>query len=208
MTTLVNARKITNQYAFTLFEVLVAVSIFALIGTISMTNLLQISRSSERVIDAQKQMADLQFALGYFTKDINQLVNRDIRDQYGDEQPKLQVSTERVTFTRAGWSNLLRHKRSDLQRVEYRLFNNKLQRRYWVQLDQSYSEQVIDQDLLSGVEHFSIQLLTKSEKSYKVWPTDLTSVENVSAPVALQLDLEISGFGKVQRIYEIIDVLV
>ena len=40
---------------FTLFEILIAVSIFAIIGTIAMGSLIQVGRTGERVSDAQYQ---------------------------------------------------------------------------------------------------------------------------------------------------------
>ncbi len=191
-----------NFKGFTLFEVLVAVSIFAVIGAMTMSSLIQVGRTGEQVTESQRQLSEVQFALGYMGKDIIQMVNRKIRDQYGDEQSQLIIDEGRLTFTRQGWNNLLQQPRSNLQRVEYALVDDVLQRRYWPQLDQSYSEVKIEQALLTGVEDFSVKLLTTGKEEIDSWPQgDQDSSE--LKPVALELNLEILKFGKVQRVYEI-----
>jgi general secretion pathway protein J len=194
-----------SQRGFTLFEILIAVSIFALIGAMTMTNLIQVGRAGEQISDAQRQLSELQFALGYFGKDIIQLTNRKIRDQYGDQQAQFILDDESLTFTRAGWSNLLQQTRSNLQRVQYRLEDKVLKRIYWPQLDQAYTEDKIEQDVLRGVESFSVKLLTSGEQEIESWPDETQTTSE--KPVALELTLEISGFGEVRRIYEITDVL-
>ena len=147
-----------NIKGFTLFEVLVAVSIFAVIGAMTMGSLIQVGRTGEQVNAANMKLSEIQFALGYLGKDITQIVNRKIRDQYGDEQHQLVIAENQFTFTRQGWNNLLQQNRSNLQRVEYILVDEVLQRRYWPQLDQSYTEVRMDQNLLQGVEDFSVKL--------------------------------------------------
>lgn len=191
---------------FTLFEILIAVSIFAIIGTIAMGSLIQVGRTGERVSDAQYQLSQIQFALGYLGRDITQLVNRRVRDQYGDEQPQLKIDEKSLVFTRAGWSNLLGQPRSNLQRVEYRLEDDILQRRYWPQLDQSYTEVSIEQNLLSGVEDFSVRLITLGKETYESWPIDFQANDPVR-PVAIEFTVELTNFGRIQRIYEVADAL-
>ena len=179
-----------------------AVSIFAVIGAMTMSSLIQVGRTGEQVTESQRQLSEVQFALGYMGKDVIQMVNRKIRDQYGDEQSQLIIDEGRLTFTRQGWNNLLQQPRSNLQRVEYALVDDVLQRRYWPQLDQSYSEVKIEQVLLKGVEEFSVKLLTKGKEEIESWPQgDQDSSE--LKPVALELNLELVKFGKVQRVYEI-----
>lgn len=188
---------------FTLFEILVAVSIFAVMGTISMSNLIQVGRTGEQVTQVQQQLAEIQFALGYIGKDLAQLSDRKVRDQYGDEQPQFEVVDNRVVFTRAGWSNLLQQPRSSLQRVEYRLQDENLQRRFWPQLDQPYIESSVEQVLLHDVEDLRIRLLTNGDEKLDSWPPDAQTQSTPPAPVALEMTLELEDFGQVQRVYEL-----
>ena len=96
--------------------------------------------------------------------------------------------------------------RSNLQRVEYRLEDDILQRRYWPQLDQSYTEVSIEQNLLSGVEDFSVRLITLGKETYESWPIDFQANDPVR-PVAIELTFEVTNFGRIQRIYEVADAL-
>jgi general secretion pathway protein J len=196
----------SSSRGFTLFEILVAVSIFAIIGTMTMSSLIQVGRTGEQVSEAQRELSRIQFALGYLGKDVIQLVNRKIRDQFGDEQPQLKITENSLVFTRSGWGNLLGQPRSNLQRVEYRLDDDNLQRRYWPQLDQAYTEMTVEQNLLSNVEDFSIRLLTAGEETYDTWPVDVLTSEPLK-PVAIELILNLKGFGEIRRIYELSDAL-
>jgi len=192
----------THQRGFTLFEILIAVSIFAVIGTIAMTSLIQVGRTGERVTQQQQLLSDIQFTLGYFGKDWSQMIDRKVRDQYGDVQSQLQLNENGLRFTRQGWSNLLQQKRSNLQRVEYRLQDNTLQRRFWPQLDQGYSEVAVEQDLLGDVEKFEVKLLTGGKDSIDHWPKN-TQDTTSKKPIALQITLVVKGFGEIHRIYEL-----
>lgn len=191
---------------FTLFEILVAVSIFAVISSMTMSSLIQVGRTGEKVSESQQQLSEIQFALGYLSKDIVQMSNRKIRDQYGDEQPQLLIAENRLVFTRNGWSNLLQQPRSNLQRVQYQLVDNNFQRVYWPELDQSYTEVSVTQTLLQKVEEFSVKLLTKGQESFESWPLDAQNT-SAASPVAIELTLKLTGLGQVQRIYEISDAL-
>lgn len=192
---------------FTLFEVLVAVSIFAVIGAMTMSSLIQVSRTGEQVSAANLKLSDIQFALGYLGKDIAQIINRKIRDQYGDPQDQLIIAENQFTFTRQGWSNLLQQTRSNLQRVEYTLVDGVLMRRYWPQLDQAYTEVKIEQKLLQDVEDFSVKLITPdTPEKIDSWPLDVSS-ENSAKPVAIELTLNVKDFGQIQRIYEVSSAL-
>ncbi|MBL7000599.1 MAG: type II secretion system minor pseudopilin GspJ [Gammaproteobacteria bacterium] len=191
---------------FTLFEILVAVSIFAVISSMTMSSLIQVGRTGEKVSESQQQLSEIQFALGYLSKDIVQMSNRKIRDQYGDEQPQLLIAENRLVFTRNGWSNLLQQPRSNLQRVQYQLVDNNFQRVYWPELDQSYTEASVTQTLLQKVEEFSVKLLTKGQESFESWPLDAQNT-SAASPVAIELTLKLTGLGQVQRIYEISDAL-
>ena len=193
------------QSGFTLFEVLIAVSVFAVIGALTMTNLIQVGRTGERVSDMQQQLSDIQFALGYLGKDLTQMVDRKVRDQYGDEQAQLIVKEEAISFTRAGWANLLQQSRSNLQRVEYKLEDNTLKRIFWPQLDQGYIEQKIEQEMLQGVEAFEVKLLTTGKETIDFWPLEVEP--QTEDPVALEFTLELNGFGEIRRVYELNDVL-
>jgi general secretion pathway protein J len=133
------------------------------------------------------------------------LIDRKVRDRYGDEQNQFILADKVMTFTRTGWANLLQQKRSQLQRVSYRLEDDKLLREYWLELDQGYEEQKVQQPLLSDVENFEVKLITPGEDKLDTWPPD-TEEPNAARPLAIEVNLEIKGFGLVTRIFEVTDV--
>lgn len=193
-----------RSQGFTLFEVLIAVSIFALIAAMTMTNLIQVGKTGEKVSLAQKQLSEIQFALAYLGKDMAQLIAREVRDKYGDSQEALILEEEQFSFTRTGWSNLLQQERSQLQRVSYKLDDSRLIRSYSIHLDQGYIDEPLQQVLLNNVEKFEVELVLESEETLSSWPPDETQTESV-VPVAVKVSVDIQGFGEIFRIYEIAD---
>ena len=78
-----------RSQGFTLLEVLVAVGITAMIG-VGATQLLANIIDSRRITDIRaEQLASLQRFNMVVSRDIEQIINRGIRDQYGDPQPAL-----------------------------------------------------------------------------------------------------------------------
>ncbi len=187
-------------------EIMVAVSIFALIAAMTMTNLIQVGKAGEQVSETHTRLSEVQFALAYLAKDLAQLTARPVRDQYGDRQSALRLLQNRLAFTRGGWRNLLGQPRSDLQRVEYLLQDDKLIRRFWPQLDQSYEDVHIDQPLLTGVDEMTVELLTAGKPRYSVWPPEIPGDNQAQKPVAVEFVLNLQNFGRVERVFEIIDV--
>ena len=188
---------------FTLFEMLIAVSIFAIIGVLAFGGLGQMTRTGQAVADANNRLSDLQFAVVYFSRDWTQVSPRKIRNQYGDEESNIIIDDGVITFTRSGWSNLLGQKRSTLQRVQYLVIENQLIRRHWRSLDQGISELPLQAVLLDDVESLEVEFLDASEKSIRVWPVD--SELDGGRPVVLAFRLDLSDIGEISRILELPD---
>jgi general secretion pathway protein J len=186
---------------FTLFEMLIAVSIFAIIGVVAFGGLGQMTRTGQAVADANNRLSNLQFAVVYFTRDWTQVSPRKIRDQYGDEQSNIVLDDGIITFTRSGWSNLLGHKRSTLQRVQYLVIDKQLVRRHWQSIDQGIGELPLESVLLDGVESMEVEFLNALEQPIETWPVE-SSVQD-GAPIALAFRLDLSDIGEITRILEL-----
>ena len=130
-----------HKQGFTLLEMLVAIVIFAVVSGIAYSALNQTIKIGNRVSEADRRLSELQFALTYFNQDWMQVSPRKIRNQYGDTENQVVLADNRISFTRSGWNNLLQHKRSELQRVQYELVDHNLVRRYWRSLDQGIGEE-------------------------------------------------------------------
>ena len=188
---------------FTLFEMLIAVSIFAIIGVLAFGGLGQMTRTGQAVADANNRLSDLQFAVVYFSRDWTQVSPRKIRNQYGDEESNIIIEDGVITFTRSGWSNLLGQKRSTLQRVQYEVIENQLIRRHWRSLDQGIAELPLQAVLLDDVESLEVEFLDASEKAIRVWPVD--SDLDGGRPVVLAFRLDLTDIGEITRILELPD---
>ena len=182
---------------------LIAVSIFAIIGVLAFGGLGQMTRTGQAVADANNRLSDLQFAVVYFSRDWTQVSARKIRNQYGDEESNIVIDDGVITFTRSGWSNLLGHKRSTLQRVQYLVLENQLIRRHWRSLDQGIAELPLQAVLLDDVESLEVEFLDALEKPIRTWPVD--SALDGGKPIVLAFRLDLTDIGEITRILELPD---
>lgn len=188
---------------FTLFEMVIAVSIFAIMGVVAFGGLGQMTRTGQAVADANERLANMQFAVAYFNRDWTQVSPRKVRNQYGDEEHNIVISDAAITFTRSGWSNLLGRKRSTLQRVQYLQIDDQLVRRHWRSLDQRVGEEPLQTVLLDDIEGVEIEFVDALGQPIRSWPNELGS--NTGAPIVLALRLDLAGIGEITRLLEIPD---
>ena len=192
---------VKRNQGFTLFEMVIAVSIFALMGVIAFGGLGQMTRTGQAVADANDRLSDLQFAVVYFNREWIQVSPRRIRNQFGDEEPNIVIDDNVISFTRSGWSNILGHRRSTLQRVQYLLLDNKFVRRHWRSLDQGIAEQPIQTVLLENVESVEVVFQDGLGKSIEEWP--LGAGSDKREPIMLMFRLELPDMGEITRLLEV-----
>ena len=188
---------------FTLLEVVVAVSIFAVIGVIALTGLGKMTRDGQALADANNRLSDLQFAVVYFDRDWAQVSPRAIRNQYGDQEGNIVIADDAITFTRNGWGNLLGHRRSNLQRVQYIVDDERLLRRYWQSLDQGIGERPVETVLLDNVESMEVAFVNPAGGLVRSWPVDASY--NDGQPILLSVKLELPDRGDILRLLEVPD---
>ena len=190
-----------SQCGFTLIEMVIAVSIFALMSAMAYSGLNHTIKIGSQVSEANQRLSELQFGLAYFARDWMQVSPRKIRNQYGDEENNIVLEGNSITFTRSGWTNLLQSKRSELQRVQYLLVDNNLVRRHWRSLDQGIAEQPLTTILIHDVESLAINFINPSELEIPDWPDE--SGRDGDDPIALIIDIELARMGQIRRILEI-----
>lgn len=190
-----------KQAGFTLFEMVVAVGIFAVMGAIAYPGLTQMAKTGQAVSESNLRISELQFAVAYINRDWLQVSPRKIRNRYGDEESNILIENNSITFTRGGRSNLLQQKRSSLQRVTYSLVGKNLTRQHWLSLDQGVGEEAFSTVLLKNVNDFEIGFIDSSEKIIETWP----AIQGIASqkPIALSFSIELDGFGLINRILEV-----
>ena len=188
-----------ERSGFTLVEALVALMLFGLIAAAG-TAVLSVSIDNRFAVrEATDRTAGLQRTRSLLKADLGQATGRRTRDRNGEPQA-LALSGATVPgspvliLTRAGWSNAGRAERSSLQRVEYSLVENRLERRASPFLDGSRPGP--PQQLLTGVTDMSVTFLQDGRESLNPAPGP-----SGSAPDAVRLDFTLRGYGRVSQLF-------
>jgi general secretion pathway protein J len=201
------ARPLRFGYGFTLLELLVAISVFAIMSVMAYGGLSQIISNNTSAEKSMARMQEVQLTMYTLTRDFNQIIQRDIRDEYGTEQSYLVADNNPdmvVEFTRGGHRNPANLLRSNLQRVAYQLKENKLIRLAWPQLDRVQGMEPYNSELLSNIEKFDLRYLDASAEWHDQWPplnTDPAAA--LPLPVAIQVDMTLKDWGDIKRLYKV-----
>lgn len=191
---------------FTLIEMLVALSIFAVTGTAATLMLGRMSDFKVRLDARSEQLAQLQRAHHRIMTDIKQLVWRPVRDEIGRAGIALTggTSTKLLEFTRRGWRNPLQQRRSDLQRVLYRYEDGHLHRLFWRVLDRSPVAEPVRQSLISGLRDAQIIFIDDRGLTSRFWPVPERSVGAGRHLLAVRIILDTDYFGRLEWLAPVI----
>ena len=181
-----------GHQGFTLLEVLVAVAITATLGVGASQLLRSVIDAKNATEISSQQLVSLQRFNQVLSRDMEQFINRSIRDTYGDEQASLLLDSGdyAIEFTRAGWRNspVSQDPRSTLQRVAYRMESldddvckparerllqwgteqpdgDCLVRYFWRVLDRSSDSEPMAQVVLEQVNELEIDLLAEKQSN-------------------------------------------
>jgi len=158
-------RRVTG---FTLIELVVAMSIFALLSLAGwqVFNNLMITR--ERASIQAARLSAEQLAYGQMLRDLSQAVARPVRDQAGT-QPALLLDAQRLSFTRTGYFDPRFSQVSPLERVQYVLDGEQLVRLATPQIDQMSVAQPTRTVLLRDVQQLRFEALNPEPQP--LWPS-------------------------------------
>jgi len=195
---------------FTLLEVLVAVAIFVIVGMLAMTGYNELSTQSTRVETSAARVRAVQSTMQHFNQDFATLEPRPVRQPMGDGMiPAIRADNnqqdEIVELTRSGWSNPAGVPRPTLQRVAYRLQDQKLRRDYWVSLDHVTTEDPVSTVMLDKVKSLKLRFLASNRQWQEQWPPLGYSAPDVMTvrPMAVEITLELEDWGKIVRLIEV-----
>lgn len=201
----------TRHAGFTLLEVLIAISIFALLALGTYRMLSSVLASDETVRRNELQLRELQRAFSVLEQDLAQAGPRPIRDAFGDVQPALLGESEpqALELSRLGWRNPLGSARSNWQRVRWQLDGETLQRRYWNVLDQAVDSQPQVQQVLSHVRSYKLRYLDSQGNWLSQWPPEGMNANASGAmqrlPRAVEISLEHAHYGLLTRVLRLPD---
>ncbi|HKJ07579.1 MAG TPA: type II secretion system minor pseudopilin GspJ [Gammaproteobacteria bacterium] len=205
-----------NAAGFTLLELLVALTIFAVLAVMAYGGLETVMDTRAQVETKAARLANLQVVYSRMAQDIQQTVARTIRDSYGDPRPALIGGTGQqptLEFTRGGWTNPSGELRSNLQRVGYGLEKNQLVRLSWMVLDQAQDSKPYKQVMLDGVQTFRVRFLDQNGTWQDTWPPAGTvgasgvvnpaGVGGALLPKGVEVTLELKHGGTLRWLFQV-----
>ena len=195
---------------FTLLEVLVAIAVFAVVAALAYGGFNQLSQQRDIVERSANRTRAVQSAVQRMSEDFEMLEPRPIREPLGETlEPALRVTEARVDtiadLTRAGWTNPAGMTRSTLQRVTYRLQDNKLQRAYWNALDRTLTAEPTSAVLLDNVRNVAFRFMDQNQSWHQQWPPLGYSGPDAARlrPIAVEITIELEDWGKIVRLVEV-----
>lgn len=189
----------TFRSGFTLIEALVALMLFGLIAAAG-TAVLSVSIDHRFAVRAATdRTAELQRTRSLLKADLGQATSRRTRDRNGEPHPLALAGARApgdpvLVVTRAGWSNAGDAGRSSLQRVEYGLVGDRLERRISPFLDGSRPGP--PQLLLSGVTDLTVTFVEDGRETPGPTPGSTGS-----PPDAVRMDLTLAGYGRFTQLF-------
>ncbi len=203
-----NSAAFHRQYfsrGFTLLELLVALAIFGLIAVMSYSGLSAVLNQQSQTEVAAERLSELQKTYLIMQRDIEQMVPRPMRDEFGDEQAAL-VGGDTLRFTRGGWSNPVGYPRSNLQRVGYAYDDEQLKRYSWAVLDRAQDSEPLEQPLVH-VEGMAIRYLAANDEWQEQWPAASAAANTEEPPAdlpkAIEVTIEHAEFGPLVWLFQL-----
>lgn len=191
---------------FTLLELLVALSIFAIVAVLAYGGLGSVLDQRILTEESAERLADLQKTYLIVQRDIEQLVPRAIRDEFGDGRAAINGAT-RFWLTRGGWSNPLNNPRSSLQRVGYALEEQQLMRYSWLVLDRAQDSEVREQVLASQITAMRMRYLDGDDAWQEQWPPEQVTQSGEppsgELPKAVEMTLEHEHYGEIRWLFQL-----
>jgi general secretion pathway protein J len=189
-----------RRNGFTLVELMVALVIFGMLSAAGVA-LLSFSVRVQAVAEERLgDLAQLRRAGALLAGDLAQAAPRVHRDQSGAARPAFAGSAgdtagPALAFVRRGWENVEGEARPSLQRVEYRLSGDRLERVAWPLIDGAAPLAPVT--LIDGVRSLRLRYRDKQGQWRPRWdptqPTDL--------PLAVEMVLDAQGSGATRQLF-------
>ena len=200
-----------RQAGFTLLEMVVAVGIFALMSALAYGGLNSALNTRAHADTQADRLAQLQKAMLIISRDIEQAIERPVRDNYADEQPPFSgggFGSSILEFSRTGRANPMGQQRSHLQRVGYAVMEDQLLRQAWPVVDRSLDSEPFEAVVLEGVAGVDLRFMDKDREWQTQWPLDNLGLPPNQTPPAMpravEITLDLEDWGRVRRIFEVV----
>lgn len=187
---------------FTLIEILVALFILAIMGTMATVALRRIILAKTIETTHVQAMEALELAVARLRLDISQMIDRPIRDVSGEPLASVSGTATGLSFTRTGNINPLGQQRiSHLQRIHYE-GGAELTRTTWDALDPVKNTKENEAVLLKTVSGWHITYYDTTLKASSTWPVKRDQPANMKdepdpLPTAIAIEFKDPLLGQV-----------
>ncbi|MDF1655595.1 MAG: type II secretion system minor pseudopilin GspJ [Coxiellaceae bacterium] len=194
--------------AFTLFEILIAVFIFAILGALAGLTLHSTIKTHQRLNNIDDALMNIQISLLLWQRNVENIVDRPITAANGATYPAVSTTDGGVAFTTFGRLNPgFDDKSSFLTRVGFVFKEGKLVFENWSVLDfTADSSAPATKVLLNNVQSMQIQFIDQHNRLVSFWPqpqqmaNSRQKQKQPDLPKAIILTMSLKKWGRVQRI--------
>jgi general secretion pathway protein J len=189
-----------KRNGFTLVELLVALLIFGMLSAAGVA-LLSFSVTAQAAADERLgALAEIRRAGALLTSDLAQAAARIARDEAGTARRAFEGSSGQgdrvlIAFVRRGWENRDNSNRSSLQKVEYLLSGDELQRRAYPYVDGAAAGEPVA--VIGGVRQLRLRYRDKEGQWRERWDP----LQIVEMPRAVELIVDVEGSGSIRQLF-------
>lgn len=206
------------EAGFTLVEVLIAMAITAFVSVLSYQTLSTALVGIESARTESERLHEINRAFAVLSRDIRQITNRPVRDEFGQVASAVsggELARDPLRLTRSGWHNSTGAPRSTLQRVAYRLEEDRLLRLSYPVLDRTTAIEPTETVLIEGVELFELRFLPSInavdvDRNQVIdrrfwqenWVADVGFTDQlIDPPAAIEVRVTLRDWGELERLY-------
>lgn len=193
-----------RQRGFTLVEMLVALTLFALMSVLAYRGLNAVLETRAHLTEDNRRWRDLTLTLAQLEQDIGMAVERPVRDGGDLLQPALLgdphaigAHAAQLSLSRMGmaWQTGVQ---ADVRRHGYRLANGTLEQLVWPVLDQAPHSEPAVHALLERVRRFDLRYLDSAGNWQPRWPLPGGTAP---LPAAVEVVVELETGTRVTRVF-------
>ena len=193
-----------RQAAFTLLELLVSLALFSILSIIAYGGLQSVLNARHQTEQQAQRLTELQMLFSIMGRDMEQIIQRGIRDNFGDRQAALSGDINHLEFSRTGRRNPGGFARSHLQRIAYLWQEDEIRRRSWRVMDRAQDSAFQEGVLATNIQALEFRYLDEQLQWHSRWPLPKQNGNTPSVlPRAIETTIETQAWGRITRLFRV-----
>lgn len=186
---------------FTLLELLVAITIFAVLAVLSFGSVRNMLSFDDGLKTATRRYEALRYAVVIMEQDLGAVAPRSVRDALGESEPALRAGLkgELLTFTRRVPDISHFEGGPALRRIRYRVQDGSLYRDVWDGLDRTPDTGLRTQRLLRDVKALKLRFFDGGGW-LEFWPRDENAISQEQLPQGVEFSIEFNNALSLRRV--------